>query len=608
MRRHCARLAGILVLGAAAVLLPAARASAHAELDSTSPRAGQVLAHEPASIDLHFSDAVDLSTATVRVFAPDGTQADLARPVFADPTHDVVRVVLPAGEPAGTRTVVYRVVATDGHPTQGQFSYSVGLQTAAAVPDGDVGGGTGIGLGYGIARWAAFVGLAMAMGTTVVSAVGRPGPAATGQLRRLFTTGWVTLVLATAAGLVLYGPYVLGRGVGGLLDPTVLRTGLHTKVGRLLLIRLAVLSALGVVVSVAGRRARGRPPVPTTAGPAWGRLFTALGAGGLLCLTWSLATHADHGGNRLIALPMDLLHLWAMSVWLGGLPALVVLVRSKDRAALGRTVPVFSRIAATCVGLLVLTGVAEAWRQVGSPSALTTPYGKVLLTKLTVVVALVGLGALARRSVPGLLAQRAAGRPGRRYDQERATHEQHFGRVVTIETVLGGLVLAITAVLVGMQPASAAHRSAEQERLVAAHTDGVVVAKSEEHTVGFRLDPVKPGTKETVWHSPDRPAGPTNATGWVTSEVSPAAPGLPNELHLTVLDALGRPITLSGATVELRLPDGGGLAHEFRLRPSAPGHLVVPFTLPGPGSFAVRVVLLAGHGERTVVLIPLTGM
>src|SRR5207245_763199 len=87
------------------------------------------------------------------------------------------------------------VLLPDARPTQGQFSYGVGLQTAAAVPDGDVGGGSGIGLGYGIARWAAFVGLALAMGTTVVSALGRPGPAAAGALRRLFTVGWVTLVL-----------------------------------------------------------------------------------------------------------------------------------------------------------------------------------------------------------------------------------------------------------------------------------------------------------------------------------------------------------------------------------------------------------------------------
>jgi len=64
MRRHCARLAGSWCSGRRRSCYRR-RASAHAELDSTSPRAGQVLAHEPASIDLHFSDAVDLSTATV---------------------------------------------------------------------------------------------------------------------------------------------------------------------------------------------------------------------------------------------------------------------------------------------------------------------------------------------------------------------------------------------------------------------------------------------------------------------------------------------------------------------------------------------------------------
>jgi copper transport protein len=597
MRRHCARIAGILALGAAAILLPAVPASAHAELESTSPRAGQVLEQSPAAVDLHFSDVVDLATATVRVFNPDGQPlADLAKPVYADPKHDVLRVPLPADTAKGTRTVVYRVVASDGHPTQGQFSFSVGAMSAGVVPAGVADRDGGVGLAYGIARWVAFVGLALAMGTTVVSALGRPSGAAAAGLRRVFTTGWVALVTASLAGLALYGPYALGRGFGDVLNPSAWQLSVHTKVGRLLLSRLVGLALLGVVVTVAGRRARGRPPVPTTAGVAKGQLATALGVGGALCLTWSLATHADHGGGKLLALPMDLAHLWAMSVWLGGLPALIVLVRSKDRTALARTVPVFSKIAATCVGVLVLTGIGEAWRQVGSPSALMTPYGKVLLTKLTLVIGLVALGAVTRRRIPALLAKRSG-----------ATAERNFGRVVTTETVVGGLVLAITAGLVGMEPASAAHRSAEQARLVAAQDDGVVVAATEEHTIGFRLAARKPGSKEIVWHTADRPAGPQATTGWVVSEVSPAAPGLANELHVTIIDALGRPITLSAATVELRLPDGGGQAHAFGLKPSAPGHLVVPFNLPQPGRFAIRLVLRVANGEQAIVLIPLTG-
>jgi hypothetical protein len=76
---------------------------------------------------------------------------------------------------------------------------------------------------------------------------------------------------------------------------------------------------------------------------------------------------------------------------------------------------------------------------------------------------------------------------------------------------------------------------------------------------------------------------------------------------VTIIDALGRPITLSAATVELRLPDGDGQAHAFGLKPSAPGHLVVPFNLPQPGRFAIRLVLRVANGEQAIVLIPLTG-
>jgi copper transport protein len=594
MRRQFARLAGTLLLGAAAVVVPAAAASAHAELDSTSPRAGQVLADAPTSVELRFSEAVDLPTATVRVFGPGGQPpAGLPRPVYADAAHDVLELALPPDPATGTRTVVYRVLAADGHPTQGQFSFSVGEPSAKPAGVHDAGGR--VGLAYGIARWGAFVGLALAVGTTVVGALGRPSAGPAAALGRVFTAGWITLVAASAAALLLYGPYVLGHGFRGVLDPDAFRVGVHTKVGRLLLGRLALLAVLGAVVTVAGRRARGRPPVPATTRPARGPAMAAIGVAGLLCPTWSLATHADSGADRALALPMDLLHLCAMSVWLGGLPALIVLVRTSDRAALARVVPVFSRIAAGCVGLLVLTGMVEAWRQVGSPAALSTPYGRVLLTKLALVPALVGLGGLARRRIPALLARRSG-----------AVEERDFRRAITSETVLGALILAITAGLVGMQPAAAAHRDAAQGR-AAARTAGVVAA-GEEHVIGFRLATPSAGVPDPVWRGPDRPAGSSTTTGWVTSEISPAAPGLSNELHLTVIDALGRAIPLRVATVQLRLPDGAGLAHAFRVRPSAPGRVVVPFTLPAPGRFAARVVLIAAHGQRAVVLIPLTGL
>lgn len=63
------------------------------------------------------------------------------------------------------------------------------------------------------------------------------------------------------------------------------------------------------------------------------------------------------GSAGRVALPLDVVHLVAMGVWLGGLVALCgVLLRSNDVPAMRTAVPSFSRAALVCVALLVVTG------------------------------------------------------------------------------------------------------------------------------------------------------------------------------------------------------------------------------------------------------------
>lgn len=60
-------------------------------------------------------------------------------------------------------------------------------------------------------------------------------------------------------------------------------------------------------------------------GRAW---FGALGVGLAvsLALTWAAAGHAAVVSQRVLALPVDVVHLVAMGVWLGGLVTLVVIL------------------------------------------------------------------------------------------------------------------------------------------------------------------------------------------------------------------------------------------------------------------------------------------
>jgi copper transport protein len=109
-----------------------------------------------------------------------------------------------------------------------------------------------------------------------------------------------------------------------------------------------------------------------------------------LLVTWSLAGHAAGGMQPPLAVSADLLHLFAMALWLGGLAMLNVSLRAADRVAdLAAVLPRFSQVAFSCVVVLVLSGSYQAWREDGSIAALTgTTFGKLLLVKIAGVIVL----------------------------------------------------------------------------------------------------------------------------------------------------------------------------------------------------------------------------
>jgi copper transport protein len=113
-----------------------------------------------------------------------------------------------------------------------------------------------------------------------------------------------------------------------------------------------------------------------------------------------MAEHASTGLQPGIAMPVDVIHLLAVAAWLGGLVALLVaLFRAPaDTPIETPAVRRFSRVAFGSVLALVATGTYQAWRQVGSWSALTgTRYGQLLLVKIGLVVLMVGIAAISRR-------------------------------------------------------------------------------------------------------------------------------------------------------------------------------------------------------------------
>lgn len=176
----------------------------------------------------------------------------------------------------------------------------------------------------------------------------------------------------------------------------------------------------------------------------------ALAAG--LVATLVRAGHAAGGtGIEAIVHPTaDMLHLVAAAAWVGALLplALVLVAAGRDAASvdIARTATVrFSTLGIASVATLLVTGGINTWYLVGSiPALVDTGYGRLLLSKLALFLAMVAIAAVNRLRLTPRLVQDVS---------VSATRDalRQLRRNSAIEIAVGAGVIAIVAVL-GVTP------------------------------------------------------------------------------------------------------------------------------------------------------------
>ncbi len=125
-------LAGLFLLSLS-FLGGAVPASADAALVSTDPSDGAVLENAPDSLTLSFNSTLLDGIAEVAV---SNSAGELVTGVIAESAGTEVIAFWPADLPGGTYKVAYRIVAEDGHPVTGSFSFSYpDAATATADPE-----------------------------------------------------------------------------------------------------------------------------------------------------------------------------------------------------------------------------------------------------------------------------------------------------------------------------------------------------------------------------------------------------------------------------------------------------------------------------------------
>ena len=417
-----------LVVGFAILLMTGSPASAHAELEASNPRSGEILTEAPTAITLTFGEGVEFTANAIQVF-DDHRRRVRTGPVGAvNKDGSQLRATLPSGLSRGSYTVSWSVSSDDTHPVSGSFGFSIGAPSAVTGPVPGQARNDAAGLMLGIARGAGYLGLALGPGLLlVVCLLWRPG-LQDRSTRRLLYAGVTLLALSTLGEMLFEGVWASGRPFSAIWSsPGSLDTG-SRRFDQLHALRLYLLVAFGAALVAAltgsastpsarssdatvtggsspdAQGGRGTAPLAASTGSSRGRTLVLAAvwvSSAALLATWAFAGHAAVGDATPLALVANLAHLSALTLWLGGLVLLAVVLRPPDRAgALARVLPRFSRLAFACVATLVATGTFMAWREVGSVDALTsTEYGRVLLAKLVGVVALVAVGNMARRWV-----------------------------------------------------------------------------------------------------------------------------------------------------------------------------------------------------------------
>ena len=443
-------------------------ALAHNSATGSSPSNGEVLTTSPPQWTMTFAKAVPLTSASGQLVGEDGVRRTLPNPRHGT-TDNVIIFDLPA-DISGRVTARWRLVGTDGHVISGRVSFSVQATTASsstslAVPVNPAESSSSVplpGTTVGSAN------ISPATSTPVVAdqpeEENRPVPELVRTLVRFSTFAVLTLF-----GGIFFAEWYIAQGT--LFTNRGRRLANGTALGLFIFPVASLMILIDDLRGSSGTLFDGLSAAASlTIGPmimariAFGALLARLTRSLLVrggarqqdllyillvlipyCITLSYGGHSRSQRLPQIGVPADVIHVLAISAWLGGLAIVLVVVIPAVKP--DEALPAFLRFgyaAERAVPIIIVTGLVQSFRlhqSVGS--LLTSNHGLLLLTKIGVVLAMLSLG---NRNRKVLINRRNL--TGPRAEISRTILMQRS----VYEFLLGAIAVGITSVLVSVTP------------------------------------------------------------------------------------------------------------------------------------------------------------
>ena len=423
-------------------------ALAHNSATGSSPSNGAVLATSPPQWTMTFAKAVPITSASGELVREDGVRRTLPTPRHGT-TENVIVFDLPA-DISGRVTARWRLVGTDGHVISGRVSFSVQAtsapsSTSLAVPvnpaDTSTPALTGQPDGENrpvpelvrtLVRFSTFAVLTLFGGIIFAEWYIAQGTLFTNRGRRLANGTALGLFIFPAASLIILIDDLRGSS-GTLFDG--LSAAASLTIGPMIMARIAFGALL----------ARLTRSLLVRGGARQQDLLYILLVLIPYCVTLSYGGHSRSQRLPQVGVPADVIHVLAISAWLGGLAVVLAVVIPSVKP--DQALPAFLRFgyaAERAVPIIIITGLVQSFRlhqSVGS--LLTSDHGLLLLAKTGVVLAMLSLG---NRNRKVLVNRRNL--TGPRAEISRTILVQRS----VYEFLLGAIAVGITSVLVSVTP------------------------------------------------------------------------------------------------------------------------------------------------------------
>jgi copper transport protein len=355
--------------------LGSVQAYAHANLLSTTPQNGQVVATTPETVTLDFGEDLQAGLIDLKVYdwnaRPIGIQGPFLTP--GKPSEMFAR--LPKLQ-TGTYTVAWSVVSQDGHPVNGSFLFSVGHVTTGSTitvdSSKDAFNRLLVGIRYGVEGL-----LLISSGLYGISffATRRNSPGVI-RWKPYAKWVWISLFLGLLLEWWTYAATLPGTSLTIDLVKGNLERILQTRFAVVLLIQMLLLVLLAI--------------------PNMQEIWY-LGVFVLLTAAFGFEGHGWGAHPVWLAIGLRVLHLLAMAVWLGALTYLMGLLRwqMKQHQSMdwGSFRPFFVRTVACAVVMLFLTGMGMFLMQTDVNTVLQNgkTWAVLLGWKLVLFAAMLGL-------------------------------------------------------------------------------------------------------------------------------------------------------------------------------------------------------------------------